>query len=137
MRVLNRIEFYSGHRSRLINAEKRLFPFLSLSLSKPESSKNGSPVEGLAVPGGGIGVPRLVATVTKPTLQSKAGPLLLSTLAATSLEIDVGNGKLISLRDPDTGAIAKLPPDQVDSTLMQLQLLKEQVDSAMQQLTQN
>ena len=100
------------------------------------SSKNGSPVEGVGEVtnhvGGGEGMPRLVATVTKAPV---GGSRLKATSATTSLEIDVGNGQLISLNDPKAVAIKQLAPEQLTATMMQLQMLKDQVDSAMQQLT--
>jgi len=75
----------------------------------------------------------LVATVTKPAAGAgKGAPRLLSNSAAASLSINVGNGQFISLQDP-TG-VTKLRDDDKNSALLQLQLLKEQVDTAMKKL---
>jgi len=121
---------FSAHRKPLYT------PSRTMRKGEILFSQNGSPIEA-----GGPGDRYqheencLVATITKPAPGSvmKGGPTrLLSTSASASLSINVGNGQFISLQDP-TG-VTKLGDDDKNNALLQLQLLKEQVDTAMKKL---
>eukprot|EP00527_Entomoneis_sp_CCMP2396_P002205 CAMPEP_0198146206 /NCGR_PEP_ID=MMETSP1443-20131203/28126_1 /TAXON_ID=186043 /ORGANISM="Entomoneis sp., Strain CCMP2396" /LENGTH=228 /DNA_ID=CAMNT_0043810091 /DNA_START=176 /DNA_END=862 /DNA_ORIENTATION=- len=99
-------------------------------------SQNGSPVES---DGSGLNDQNfLVATVAKPATIGdgvSGAPRLLATSATASLSINVGNGQFVSLKD--SSGVVKLGANEKNNALLQLQLLKEQVDSAMKQLEDN
>jgi hypothetical protein len=92
------------------------------------SSKNGSPVEADPVVGKCDEV-SLVALISKPTA---GGGLQWLIVTGSTLKLDVGHGKFIALHDRSN--MAKLPKSQQEDTRLQLQLLKEQVDLALQPL---
>lgn len=104
---------------------------LTLLFNEFNRSQNGSPVEADGMGFNDENV--LVATVTKPAVGGKGGaPRLLSTSSAASLSINVGNGQFISLQDPSR--VGQLGASEKNNALLQLQMLKEQVASAIQNL---
>ena len=84
------------------------------------SSKNGSPVDP-------VDEGALVATVTKKR-RGNAPPS-----AAANFDINVGDGRYISLNDP-TG-VRHLDENMKSNALTQLKVLQDQMASLMEQLT--
>ena len=97
-----------------------VWPVDNATILQNSSSKNGSPVDP-------IDEGALVATVTK----KRRGNAIEG--AAANFDINVGDGRYISLNDP--AGVQNLDDDMKTSALSQLKVLQDQMASLMKQLT--